>query len=244
MQIDVRDLLPRDPRSRADLDAAGRRRGSTVPPTGHHIAGTHLVVFDGVDHVPWAGDQDKVIAEFERFLSGLDEDVALDRVLATVLFTDIVRSTEHAVELGDRSWRRLVDEHDARVRAQLARFRGREIRHAGDRILRYVRRAGSCNPLCLRDQRVRARSRHRERAGLHTGECELAEDRVRGIAVHVDARVAARAAPGEVLVSSTVRDLVAGSGLRFEDRGTDRLKGIPEPVHTYAVVPVVPTTRV
>jgi class 3 adenylate cyclase len=193
-----------------------------------HISGARLVVFDGAEHVPWALDQERVLAEFERFLSGLDEDVDFDRMLATVLFTDIVGSTKHAVELCDRGWRGLVDEHDGRVRAQVTRFRGREVDTAGDGFFAtFDGPARAIRCACAIREAVRKLGIE-IRAGLHTGECELADDKVRGIAVHIGARVAAQAAPGEVLVSSTVRDLVAGSGLHFDDRGTRTLKGYPK----------------
>ena len=150
-----------------------------------------------------------------------------ERVLATVLFTDIVNATETAAQLGDRAWRDLLTEHHALVRRELERFRGREIDTAGDGFLaafdgpaRAVRAAcamvDALRPLDLRI-----------RAGLHTGECEVIGEKIGGIAVHIGARVAALAAPGEVLVSSTVKDLVAGSGLRFESRGAQALKGVP-----------------
>ena len=242
MEMDVRDLLPVIHVPTLVLTPRGGGDEPQARYLAEHIPGARLVVFDGVDHVPWALDQDKVLAEFERFLAGLDEDVDLDRVLATVLFTDIVGSTEHAVELGDRGWRGLVDEHDARVRAQLARFRGREVDTAGDGFFAtFDGPARAIRCACAISESVRDLGIE-IRAGLHTGECELADDKVRGIAVHVGARVAAQAAPGEVLVSSTVRDLVAGSGLRFDDRGTQTLKGVPEAVRLYAVAPAVPAT--
>ena len=157
-----------------------------------------------------------------------------DRVLATVLCTDIVGSTQRAGELGDRRWRELLEAHEAVVRAELARYGGREVDTAGDGFLatfdgpaRAIRAAGA-----IRDS---VRSLGLElRAGLHTGECELANGKVRGIAVHTGARVAALAGPREVLVSSTVRDLVAGSGIAFEERGEHELKGVPGTWRLYA----------
>ncbi|HET6770303.1 MAG TPA: adenylate/guanylate cyclase domain-containing protein, partial [Actinomycetota bacterium] len=157
-----------------------------------------------------------------------------DRVLATVLFTDIVGSTEHAAELGDRRWRDLLDRHDEAIRRALARFRGREIDTAGDGFLATFDGPGRA---------VRAAQAIRDavrgvgldvRLGLHTGEVELVGSDVRGIAVHIGARVAAEAGPGEVLVSSTVKDLVAGSGIDFEDRGAHSLKGVPGEWHLYS----------
>jgi class 3 adenylate cyclase len=158
-----------------------------------------------------------------------------DRVLATVLFTDIVGSTERASELGDRRWRELLDAHYSAVRRQLERFRGREIDTAGDGFLatfdgpaRAIR-CGSAAIAAIRELGLDIR------AGVHTGECEVAGDRLAGVAVHIGARVAAQARPGEVLVSSTVHDLVAGSGLEFDDRGSAELKGVPGKWRLYAV---------
>jgi len=158
-----------------------------------------------------------------------------DRVLATVLFTDVVRATEHAVALGDRRWRELLDRHHAMVRRELVAFRGREIDTAGDGFLaafdgpaRAIRAAQAItDKVKLMGLDVRA--------GLHTGECEVVGDKLAGIAVHIGARVAGLAGPGDVLVSSTVKDLVAGSGLEFEDRGTHTLKGVPGTWRLYAV---------
>jgi class 3 adenylate cyclase len=157
-------------------------------------------------------------------------------VLATVLFTDIVGSTDHAAELGDRRWRELLDAHGAAVRRELERFSGREVDSAGDGVFAVF--DGPARAIrCAAAIREGVRDLGLElRAGVHTGEVELAGSAVRGIAVHTGSRVAELAAPGEVLVSSTVRDLVAGSGLAFEDRGEHALKGIPEPKRLFAVV--------
>ncbi len=165
--------------------------------------------------------------EVAEFLTGHQPDVADDRVLATVLFTDIVDSTRRAAEMGDRNWRALLDAHDAVVRSQLARFRGREVNTSGDGFLAMFdgpQRAIRC-AMAIRDA-VRALG-IQVRAGLHTGECEIRGDDIGGIAVHIGARVSALARPDDVLVSSTLRDLVIGSGLEFEDRGTHQLKGVP-----------------
>jgi class 3 adenylate cyclase len=171
-------------------------------------------------------------------LTGVREAPEPDRVLATVLFTDIVGSTQRASELGDRRWRELLDAHHSAVRRQLERFRGREIDTAGDAFLasfdgpaRAIRCGGSAIA-AVRELGLEIR------AGVHTGECEVAGDGLAGIAVHIGARVAAQARPGEVLVSSTVRDLVAGSGLEFEDRGSAPLKGVPGEWRLYALSPV------
>jgi class 3 adenylate cyclase len=174
----------------------------------------------------------KQIAEF---LTGHQAEVADDRVLATVLFTDIVDSTRMAAEIGDRNWHALLDAHDAVVRSQLARFRGREVNTSGDGFLATFdgpQRAIRC-AMAIRDavQPLGIEIR----AGLHTGECEIRGDDIGGIAVHIGARVSALAAPNDVLVSSTLRDLVIGSGLLFDDRGTHQLKGVPGAWHLFAV---------
>jgi class 3 adenylate cyclase len=165
----------------------------------------------------------RVFQEIAEFLTGQQPDVADDRVLATVLFTDIVDSTRRAAEIGDRDWHALFDAHDAVVRAQLNRFRGREVNTAGDGFL----------AMSIRDA-VQALGIE-VRAGLHTGECEVRGDDIGGIAVHIGARVSALAGPNDVLVSSTLRDLVIGSGLEFEDRGAHKLKGVPGEWRLFAV---------
>jgi pimeloyl-ACP methyl ester carboxylesterase len=199
------------------------------------IPGARYVELPGIDHVPWVGNQDEVLDEIEEFLTGARPAPEPDRVLATVLFTDIAASTARAVELGDRRWRELLEVHHAAVRRQLERFRGREVDAAGDGFLatfdgpaRGVRCARAIVD-AVREVGLALR------AGLHTGECELVNGGVRGIAVHTGARVAAQAAPGEVLVSSTVKDLTAGSGIEFEDRGEHELKGVPGEWRLYAV---------
>jgi pimeloyl-ACP methyl ester carboxylesterase/class 3 adenylate cyclase len=199
------------------------------------IPGARYVELPGIDHVPWVGNQDDVLDEIEEFLIGARPAPEPDRVLATVLFTDIAGSTARAVELGDRRWRELLEVHHAAVRRQLERFRGREVDMAGDGFLatfdgpaRGVRCARAIVD-AVREVGLDLR------AGLHTGECELVNGGVRGIAVHTGARVAAQARPGEVLVSSTVKDLTAGSGIEFEDRGEHELKGVPGEWRLYAV---------
>ncbi len=170
-----------------------------------------------------------------EFLTGDQAEVADDRVLATVLFTDIVGSTRRAAEMGDRDWRALLDAHDAVVRAQLARFRGREVNTSGDGFLAMFdgpQRAIRC-AMAIRDA-VQALGIE-VRAGLHTGECEVRGDDIGGIAVHIGARVSALAGPNEVLASSTLRDLVIGSGLVFDERGAHELKGVPGQWNLYAV---------
>ena len=200
------------------------------------IAGAREVELPGADHLFLAGDQDAMLDEVEEFVTGRPAAVASDRVLATVLFTDIVGSTDRAAQLGDRRWRELLGQHERLVERQLARFRGRLVKSTGDGVLATFdgpARAVRC-ALAIRDS---AGSIGLElRAGLHTGECELMADDVAGLAVHLAARVEAAAAPGEVLTSGTVKDLVVGSGLEFEDRGPQVLKGIPGQWPLYAVV--------
>jgi len=203
-----------------------------------NIPGAKYVELPGTDHVPFYERDitDRIVDEVEEFLTGSRSEPDVDRVLATIMFTDIVDSTRRAAELGDRQWRALLDRHDDAVRQQFARFRGQEVKNLGDGFMatfegpaRAVRCAAS---ICesVRPLGISIRS------GLHTGEVELKRDDVAGIAVHIAARVAAEAEAGETVVSSTVRDLVAGSGLRFRDRGIRALKGLPEAVHLYSVL--------
>jgi class 3 adenylate cyclase len=200
------------------------------------IPGARLLEFPGSDHAPMWGDNVNEIADaIQEFLTGARGPIEVDRMLATVLFTDIVGSTEKAAALGDRRWRDLLDKHHALIRTDLARFRGREVKTTGDGILAtFDGPARGVRCACAIAEEVKALGIE-VRAGLHTGECEMMGDDVGGIAVHIGARVAALAGAGEVLVSSTVKDLVAGSGLRFGDRGSQSLKGVPGEWHIYAV---------
>jgi class 3 adenylate cyclase len=192
-----------------------------------HIARAKLVELPGEDNLMYVGDSDAVVDEVEEFLTGDRHASVSDRVLATVLFTDIVGSTERAAELGDRRWRDLLDSHDRTVRRQLERFRGREVKTAGDEFLVTFDGPGrAIQCACAIRDAVRALGME-IRAGLHTGEIEVRGDDVAGMAVHIGARVAACAGPGEVLVSGAIPPLVAGSGLVFEDRGEHELKGVP-----------------
>jgi class 3 adenylate cyclase/esterase/lipase len=193
-----------------------------------HIPGARYIELPGEDHLPFFGDNAGDIADaIEEFLTGSRAPVAVDRVLATVLFTDIVGSTEKAVVLGDRRWRDLLDNHHSAIRRSLSRFRGREIKTTGDGVLAtFDGPARGVRCACAIADEIRPLGIE-VRAGLHTGECEMIGDDVGGIAVHIGARVAALAGAGEVLVSGTVKDLVAGSGLRFGDRGNHALKGVP-----------------
>jgi class 3 adenylate cyclase len=201
-----------------------------------HIAGAKYVEFPGRDHNPWVGDANSIIGEVEAFLTGARRDIEpdLDRVLATVLFTDIVGATTRVVELGDRAWKDLLTQHHLLVREQLRRHRGREINTAGDGFLAAFdgpARAVRCGRAIA--DAVKTLGIH-IRAGVHTGECEVMGEDLGGIAVHIGARIGALAEADQVLVSSTVRDLVSGSGLNFEDRGTHTLKGVPGEWHLLA----------
>ena len=204
------------------------------------IPGAAYVNLPGDEHLPWSGDSKAIAESIERFLteiweSGGWEEPEPERVLSTVLFTDIVGSSERAAALGDRAWRQLLEKHHALVRAQLVRFRGREVDAAGDGFFasfdgpaRAIRCAGAIID-GVRELQLDVR------AGLHTGECELIDGKVAGIAVHTGARISSLAAAGEVLVSSTVKDLVAGSGMVFQEHGLHQLKGIPGEWRLYAV---------
>jgi pimeloyl-ACP methyl ester carboxylesterase len=199
------------------------------------IEGAHFVELAGKDHVPWFDVADQVVAETREFLTGFREASEPEQILATVLFTDIVGSTERAQELGNREWSSLLEQHHTTVREILARYRGREIDTAGDGFLASFdgpARAIRC-AVAVRD--ALAGLGIPVRSGLHTGEVEVVGEKLAGIAVHTGSRVAAAAEAGEVLVSSTVRDLVAGSGIEFEDRGLHELKGLDEPRRLYAV---------
>jgi class 3 adenylate cyclase len=191
------------------------------------IPGARFLDVSGDDHLPWVGDQDAILDEIQGFLGGIRPSIEADRVLATVLFTDIVGSTERAARLGDRAWRELLERHHSLVRKELARFRGREVDIAGDGF--FATFDGPARAIrCACSIRDGVRQLGIEvRAGVHTGEIDLAGERVGGLTVHIGARVAASAQASEVLVSRAVMDLVAGSGIRFTERGTHVLKGVP-----------------
>jgi pimeloyl-ACP methyl ester carboxylesterase len=199
------------------------------------IPGAKYVQMPGNDHLLFAGDHEATVGEIEEFLTGARHPREPDRVLASVLFVDIVGSTERAAALGDQGWCNLLDRHQRTVRKELARFRGREVDTAGDGFF-----ATFDGPA----RAIRCASSIRDavyglgidiRAGVHTGECELMADKVAGIAVHIGARVMAQAGAGEVLVSGTTKDLVVGSGIQFRDRGAHALKGVPGEWRLYAV---------
>jgi class 3 adenylate cyclase len=235
---DVRQVLPsiRVPTlviHRTDARFAPRDGGRYI---ADRIAGARFVEVPGIDTYIWAGDIEPILGEVEEFVTGSRRPLEADRVLATVLFTDIVGSTERAAELGDVAWKELLAEHDELVRGEVRRFRGREIDTAGDGVLATF--DGPARAIrCAESVRDGARGLGLDiRAGLHTGEVEMAGEKVRGIAVHIGARVSALAGPGEVLISNTVRDLVAGSGIQFEDRGPHALKGVSDEWRIFAVI--------
>jgi class 3 adenylate cyclase len=234
-EIDVRNVVP----SITSPTLIIHREGDLVCHVGNarwladRIQGAKYVELPGVNHIPWLGGDD-ILDEIREFLTGVREPAQPERVLATVLFTDIAASTTRARELGDRKWRELLERHNELVRRELVRFRGREIDTAGDGF--FATFDGPARAIrCARSIVESVATLGLDvRAGLHTGECELSGDAVRGIAVHTGARVAAQADGGEVLVSQTVKDLVAGSGIDLEDRGARELKGIPGEWHLYA----------
>jgi len=236
-ELNVRELLPavRVPTlvvQHADDPFSTPAMGKYV---ADHIEGAKYVELPGRNLYHFVEPWRASFQEIAEFLTGHQAEVADDRVLATVLFTDIVDSTRRAAEMGDRDWHALLDAHDAVVRSQLSRFRGREVNTSGDGFLamfdgpqRAIR--------CAMSIRYAVQALGIEvRAGLHTGECEVRGDDIGGIAVHIGARVSALAGPNDVLVSSTLRDLVIGSGLEFDDRGAHQLKGVPGEWHLFAV---------
>ncbi|MGE5273179.1 MAG: adenylate/guanylate cyclase domain-containing protein [Verrucomicrobiota bacterium] len=241
VDLDVRHVLPsiRVPTlvlHRRDDDSPEIESGRYI---AERIPGAEFVELEGRDH-SWFWNPGQLTDEAERFFRGIWgrgewDAVEQDRVLATVLFTDIVGSTAKAAELGDRSWRELLERHHALIRWQLVRFQGTELDTAGDGF--FASFDGPARAICcacaitegVRDVGLEVR------AGLHTGECEVMNGKVGGIAVHIGARVASSAAPGEVLVSQTVKDLVAGSGMSFQERGVAELKGVPGEWRLYAV---------
>ena len=228
-QIDIRRVLPTIHvptlimHRTGDRDVnieEGRWMASQIP-------GARFVELPGDDHLVWVGDQGALLDEVQEFLTGVRPVRDIDRILATVMFTDIVGSTDVAARIGDRAWRELLDSHHRVVRSALARFRGREVNTAGDSFLATFDGPGRGIRCALSIRDAVKPLGIGIRAGLHTGEIELDQDAIAGIAVHIGARVAAIADADEVLVSSTVKDLVSGSGIRFSDRGLQVLKGVP-----------------
>jgi class 3 adenylate cyclase len=235
-EIDVRPILPSIRVPTLILHRAGDARVNVEAGRylAQHIPGARHVELPGEDHLLWSGDANRVADEIEEFLTGSRSELEPDRVLATVLFTDIVDSTRRANQLGDQAWRGLLDRHDALVRRELARFRGREVKTTGDGFLATFdgpARAVRCGDAVV--EGVKAIGLE-VRIGVHTGEIEIRDDDIGGIAVHIASRVMGLAGAGEVLVTGTVRDLVAGSSLAFANRGQHALKGLPEAVRLFA----------
>ena len=234
--LDVRAVLPTIRVPTLVVQHTGNALARAGKYVADHIPGAKYVELPGRNLYPlvepgWRA----TFQEIAEFLTGHQAEVPDDRLLATVLFTDIVDSTRRAAEIGDRNWHALLDAHDAVLRAQLARFRGREVNTSGDGFIATFdgpQRAIRC-ALAIRDA-VQPLGIE-VRAGLHTGECEVRGDDIGGIAVHIGARVSSLAGPNEVLVSSTLRDLVIGSGLEFDDRAVHELKGVPGEWHLFAV---------
>jgi pimeloyl-ACP methyl ester carboxylesterase len=238
-EADIRRVLPSIRVPTLVLHRTGDRDMNVAE--GRYIAaripGAKFVELPGEDHLPFLGDADALLDEVEEFLTGVRRGPEPDRVLATILFADIVASTERAASAGDRRWRTVLESYHTMAQAEIERHRGRVIDTAGDGIFaafdgpaRAVRCACAIGE-CARTMGLEVR------AGLHTGECETVQAKLGGIAVHIGARVGAAAGPGQVLVSSTVKDLVAGSGLRFADRGTRVLAGVPGEWHLFAADP-------
>jgi class 3 adenylate cyclase/pimeloyl-ACP methyl ester carboxylesterase len=199
------------------------------------IPGAKYLELPGIDHIPWIGEIDVLLAEVQEFVTGVRPPSEVDRILATVLFVDIVGSTERAAALGDARWRDLMDNYQQQVGKEVARLGGRVINTAGDGVFAsFDGPARAIRCACAVRDAVAALGLM-IRSGLHTGECEIDGDKIAGIAVHIGARVAAHAGPGEILLSSTVKDLVAGSGLRFVDRGSHTLKGVSGRWRLFAV---------
>jgi len=243
MDVDICDVLPLIhvptlAMQRTEIEPLDIR---TARYLAERISGARLVELPGRDFAPQLGDTDRLFAELESFLKEVVEgepwDAEPDRVLATGLFTDIVGATARAAEPGDRAWRQVLQTHHETVRSQLGRFRGKEMDAAGDGFFATFDGPARAIRCAFAIREGIGELDLEVRAGLHSGECELVDGKAGGIAVHIGARVASLAEPGEVLVSSTVKDLVAGSGIEFEDRGEHQLKGISEAWHLFTVVP-------
>jgi class 3 adenylate cyclase len=236
-EIDIRAVLPTISVPTMVIHRTGDRDSKIEE--GRWIAGqipgAELVELPGDDHLPWVGDQDQVLDATERFLTGRLTAAEPDRVLATILVTDIVGSTERAAELGDQAWKELLERHHSIVREQLRAFRGEEVDTAGDGFLATFDGPGRAIRAAVAIRNGLLESGIEVRCGLHTGECERVGGKVAGIAVHIAARVANSAEPGEIRVSDTVRALVAGASIEFSDRGAVSLRGVPEEQRLFAV---------
>jgi class 3 adenylate cyclase len=238
LRVDIRSVLS----SISSPTLVIHRSGDYITPvegarfTAEHIANASLVELPGDFHLSARpGDEDEAMDLVEQFLTGTRSDHEIDRVLATVLFTDIVGSTERASALGDHAWRDLLDRHDRLTRKEIERFSGREIKTLGDGFLAAFDGPGRAVRCARAITEEASRIGIEVRCGLHAGECELRDNDLAGIAVHIGARIGGLAQPGEVLVSTTVKDLVIGSGIEFRDRGTHALKGIPDQWQLYRV---------
>jgi pimeloyl-ACP methyl ester carboxylesterase len=200
-----------------------------------HIPGAKFVLLPTMDHLPWVGCPETILDEVEQFLTGIRTRSDIDRMLCTVMFTDIVGSTKLASRLGDQRWRELLEAHHMAVRRELSVFRGREVDTTGDGF--YATFDGPARAIhCARAIRDSVRGLGLSiRIGVHTGECEVEGEKLAGIAIHVGARIAAKAVPDQIVVSQTVKGLVAGSGIEFKDYGVHTLKGVPDEWHLYAV---------
>jgi class 3 adenylate cyclase len=237
LTIDIRDLLPRVRvptliLHRANMEILNVEHGRYL---ARHIPGARYVELPGADILYWVGDTGPMLDEIEEFLTGVRGGAGSERVLATVLFTDIVGSTNRAAQLGDERWRDLLDRHDQSVRSQIERFRGREVKTVGDGFLATFDSPGRAIECALAIRETLGTLDIDVRTGIHTGEIEVREDDVAGMAVHIGARISALAGPGEVLVSSTVKDLVVGSTAKFTERGAHELKGVPGLWRLFAV---------
>ena len=228
-EIDVRHVIPTIRVPTLILHCVGDRAidigGSRY--MAQHIPQARLVELPGSDHFPWLTNADAVLGEIEEFLTGSRHIPEPDRLLATVLFTDIVDSTKRAAEMGDHSWRRVLDEHDRTARHMVEKYRGNLVKTTGDGILATFDGPGRAIRCALDFEAAALQIGLSLRAGLHTGEVERRDGDIGGITVHAAARVMALSSPGEVLVSRVVTDLVAGAGLKFSDRGSRELKGLP-----------------